>query len=638
MLNGNSNNNANSSDDEEDDEMVYAFVDRFKGHYDYRLSVDGRLSLDGSSNANGNTNHSNTTTSSSSSGSNGHKNGHSHHKYRFEGDESPSPLKPQSQNGSSDNMKFITNDKDKYSTDEEVDEEGNKLDEFPLHTAVIANDAQQVQLLLDSLPSLSRSVDEQARTALHMACKLGRVNIAELILRTSTNVNAQDFHGRTCLHYCSHSELATMLLDAGCNPNVQDDQGYTPLHVSTMSCNLMCIKVLLTYGADPTICDTARRRSVIHVAVDTGNPELLACILFESRHLIQLNSPDIDGNSAIHLAAQSTNRAGQQQNMITLLLDRGGSALVLNNRLISALHFVCANRFLCESSLAEPLVEILLDQDASPNAQDMDGCTPLTIAAAHREWGLCRLLLESGGDLNIPCPMSCEMLSQCVSINSPTARTANDSLLKKTECTASDLLPRKARTMLFPYICVMQTFIPPDQRDHCMNCGEIFGGSGTSSSGIGVTSSSSTISNGNGSSSTSSMYSSFSSLLLSPSTTAATGMGIPKSNSGRSLSTATTSTNSSSNDLNSLNKKPTPSSSMPSFMSNLFQTLRLSSGKHHCRICNRVVCQECSSTYLDFDNMPEFFQENCKKIETTFRVCKVCFGIQAARRFSSVPS
>jgi ankyrin repeat protein len=491
------------------------------------------------------------------------------------------------------------------------DEADNRLDEFPLHTAVVLNDPQQVQLLLDSLPSLSRSVDEQGRTALHLACKMTRVNIAELILRTNSSVNAQDCTGKTCLHYSDNAELTTMLLDSGCNPNIQDDQGYTPLHLNTMSCNTACVKVLLAYGADPTVCDAARRRSVIHVAVDTGNPELLACILLESRHLIQLNSPDNDGNSAIHLASMSTNRSGQQQKMITLLLDRGASALVLNNRQISALHFVTANRFLCESSLAEPLVEILLDQEASPNAQDCDGCTPLVIAAAHREWGLCRLLLEAGGDLNIPCPMNCYMLSHNVLFNS-----ARDEFIKKSECTASDLLPRKARSMLFPYICVMQTLIPSEQRDHCMNCGEMFCGSGSSSSASGTSSSSS--GGGGGISS-----------LFGGGGMASIGIG--KTSSGRSLSTATTTTTTTvSEDAGSkfFGKKST------GFMTNLFQSFGLSSGKHHCRMCNRVVCQDCSSNYLELENMPEFFQENCKKAEPSYRVCKVCFGIQAAAMVS----
>lgn len=55
------------------------------------------------------------------------------------------------------------------------------------------------------------------------------------------------------------------------------------------------------------------------------------------------------------------------------------------------------------------------------------------------------------------------------------------------------------------------------------------------------------------------------------------------------------------------------------------QRFRLTSGKHHCRHCCRVVCQECSSQSLPLQAMPEFIQQQTSK--STVRVCNVCFAV-----------
>ena len=45
------------------------------------------------------------------------------------------------------------------------------------------------------------------------------------------------------------------------------------------------------------------------------------------------------------------------------------------------------------------------------NIADDDGATPLLIAVANRQWGLARMLLEAGADMNLPCLSSSPFLS-----------------------------------------------------------------------------------------------------------------------------------------------------------------------------------------------------------------------------------
>ena len=126
--------------------------------------------------------------------------------------------------------------------------------------------------------------------------------------------------------------------------------------------------------------------------------------------------------------------------------------------------------------------------NANVNIRDADGCTPLVIASVYREWTICRFLLESGADMNLPCPMSSHLLQK--SQDDSSRSTSRDSQLYKisdgkpkssprnaalsSDCTASDLMPRSVRVHLFGYIRVAQSRIPLESRDRCMNCGGTF--------------------------------------------------------------------------------------------------------------------------------------------------------------------
>ena len=57
---------------------------------------------------------------------------------------------------------------------------------------------------------------------------------------------------------------------------------------------------------------------------------------------------------------------------------------------------------------SEPIIEEFLNHkplassDNIVNCQDIWGNTPLTVAIANRQWGVARILLQAGADMNIP--------------------------------------------------------------------------------------------------------------------------------------------------------------------------------------------------------------------------------------------
>lgn len=232
-----------------------------------------------------------------------------------------------------------------------------------LHEAISQRNAGIASELITLQPQIVRCVDARGRTALHIACKEGSADLVSLLVQRGANVNAQDVEGHTCLHFVQDLQIMELLLKNHANPNLENDQKLTALHLHVMAGETACVRLLLQHLADPTLLEPFTGQTCIHMAASMGSFDLLALLLLElPPYLIQkcLNCPDLEGNTPVHLLAKNTNACGQQQKGVLLLLDKGASPLITNHLGISPLHFVCANRYLCDNGLAEPLVSLLI--------------------------------------------------------------------------------------------------------------------------------------------------------------------------------------------------------------------------------------------------------------------------------------
>ena len=285
-------------------------------------------------------------------------------------------------------------------------------------------------------------------------------------------------------------------------------------------------------------------RNGLHFAVENCHYDILYLILLKSNHNIIIDSVDDDGNTLLHLILLSENPIGSQQKIFILLLDKGSNVSMVNYFGATPLHYLCGNRYLCTNLIAEPLVQILLDFRANPNSSDFEGCTPLTLACAHREWSICKLLLIAGGDMNLPCKMNCSLLKKGDESSSKIRDT-----MELGDCTCSDLMPRSQRSKLFRFISVKQSLINEYSRDRCMQCACSF-------------------------------------------------------NTSDSIH----------------NNKAT------SDRNGFFSVLKfMSSGKHHCRYCGRLVCSKCSPNSLPLAKMPNFILDTSN--EKNLRTCVICYDI-----------
>ena len=130
----------------------------------------------------------------------------------------------------------------------------------PLQHMFYSDNTEMIQLLLRSSASVN-SQDIYGRTTLSSAAKVGNEPVVKLLLQDSgTCVNLADKNGVTPLHLAAgfkHVNLTEMLIRASADLNARDVLNATPLHFAAYGGTPEIITLLLEAGADPKLTDNA---------------------------------------------------------------------------------------------------------------------------------------------------------------------------------------------------------------------------------------------------------------------------------------------------------------------------------------------------------------------------------------------
>ena len=162
----------------------------------------------------------------------------------------------------------------------------------PLHFAAYYRKAEIVRVLLDRGATADLETD-LGRTPMHALvqrphdCGNDGVEIAQLLLEHGTDINAQDKHNITPLHFASYRGnvgIAPFLLSHGANVSAKDDLGRTPLHAVSQGVyisqedGVRIARLLLEHGADLNGQDN-NNETPVDLASHHGKLEIAALLL-----------------------------------------------------------------------------------------------------------------------------------------------------------------------------------------------------------------------------------------------------------------------------------------------------------------------------------------------------------------------
>ena len=130
----------------------------------------------------------------------------------------------------------------------------------PLQHLFYSDSTEMIQLLLRSSASVNLQ-DMDGRTTLSSAAEVGNEPVVQLLLQdSSTCVNLADKNGVTPLHLAAgfkHVNLTEMLIRASADLNACDVLNATPLHFAAYGGTTEIITLLLEAGADAKLTDNA---------------------------------------------------------------------------------------------------------------------------------------------------------------------------------------------------------------------------------------------------------------------------------------------------------------------------------------------------------------------------------------------
>ena len=325
---------------------------------------------------------------------------------------------------------------------------------------VDAVESKQSKDVIDSL--LTRDVDVNAAqldgtTALHWAAHRDDLEMAKLLIEAGANVNVSNDYGITPLSLAGtngSSRMVRGLLQAGADPNATRETGESVIMTISRTGNLEAVKTLLAYEPDLNQPENRRGHTALMLAIEQGHSQVAKLLIergadvnarsntnftpllfaaqrndLDSVQALLAAGAELDGltpewGSALVLAA-----ARGHEDLALLLLEEGADPNAADKNQIATLHYamlpglaylggvpvhINASAYVYRPMMKK-LIQELLNKGANPNAQlahldyipgmpaitpklNMEGMTPLMLAAAAGDPSLARTLLEAGGD------------------------------------------------------------------------------------------------------------------------------------------------------------------------------------------------------------------------------------------------
>jgi ankyrin repeat protein len=279
----------------------------------------------------------------------------------------------------------------------------------PLHLAAAEGHREMVELLL------GRGANVEARSSLGLtpimfACANGNLEAATLLLNCGADATARADNGASVVDACiqeqTDEEFLHLLLTHGAQATVKDQANFSSLHLCAAVGIAAHAAILLDHGGDVSGKDNSGA-TPLHAAAVTGNYGVASCLLERGANS---NDRDSAGRTPLHVAVvqshakEDTDKFKQFkrverrfEELFTLLLDKGADLNAIDNRKNTPLVLAAEN-----GSIA--LVRAILERGGSPNSKNIEGYSPLHIAARIGNRDVVKLLVVAGAEIEAMSP------------------------------------------------------------------------------------------------------------------------------------------------------------------------------------------------------------------------------------------
>ena len=257
--------------------------------------------------------------------------------------------------------------------------------------------------------------DKDSWTPLHMAIKQDNVVLTTLLLERGANVSLRGKDGYNAIacaaRWASLKMCRFLLLHKGADPHWRGDTGETLLHLpmrrEEVDDNLMDIlALLLSMGVNSAIGDFEYGVTPLHAAACKRETSMIRMLLDAGA---DINTPDINGFTPIFTPFEPSGTLFQglskkgNKAVVKLLLEREADLNCRCHDGYTVLHQASTvNNGMVDGTKISPAryVRKLISHGAKIHARDVEGRTPLHIAAMEGDKYTIRALLASGAMLD----------------------------------------------------------------------------------------------------------------------------------------------------------------------------------------------------------------------------------------------
>ncbi|XP_064621630.1 transient receptor potential cation channel subfamily A member 1 homolog [Lineus longissimus] len=267
-----------------------------------------------------------------------------------------------------------------------------------LHLAAVLDNHEICTLLLDWGANLELRNKPDALTPLLVAANAGNPKTITTLLDRDADITATDNNERNAVHLgaeTNHPGVIKVVLQCVKENYIEEDElidsqnfeGNAPLHCAAEKGSVEAVQCLISYKADLSMKNDDHK-TPIHLASQNGRKMVVRELIIALPSMV--NMEDKHGNTALHLAAL----AGQHQVVRVLIYKGKANIEARNSNDQTALHIAAREGWTRTCGF-------LLYRDASVNAEDDQGRTPLHLACQQGKDNVVKLFIHDRKQLDI---------------------------------------------------------------------------------------------------------------------------------------------------------------------------------------------------------------------------------------------